>query len=93
MSATPSVAIGPERLSINAISVLVTLGRLARPNGLVSLGVPGRSDSMRDIRTDALLAGVDELLAADWIRLAPDTVVRSHGELVLDVAAWLERAS
>ena len=74
-----------------ALEVLVTLTRLARPNGLVSLGVVGRDDHARDLRSPAFLAAVDELLALDFARLAGANVLRSQGELVLDVSQWLSR--
>jgi hypothetical protein len=91
VSAAPSLAVGPERLSMNAIATLVALTRYARSNGLVSLGIPGRHDHAHDMRTPEMLEGVDELLAARWVSVAPNTVIRSQGELVLDVSGWLKR--
>lgn len=75
-------------VSERAAHALAILVRRARPNGLVTLGVPGRTDHGVDVRTGDVMAGIDELLAADWIDLARG-VVRSRGEIVLDVSQWM----
>ena len=79
------------QMSPNALATLTALARHARPNGLITLGIPGRADTMAPLRTPQMLAGVDELLERNLIALAGANVIRAQNEIVLDVSRWLER--